>query len=140
MPIKHFGRKIATLAIIAAMMLGVGVVMGMRAHSASAHRVDYFDIENKNFIAETHGVKRMEVWVVPHGARNENDWDTLGLMKRESHWFSWALWQLPIPEEPNTPLLQIMVRAYDEKNVEIDRVSLPWIGPESLHEAVWSED
>lgn len=132
---KHLRRKLVTLGIIAVAMLATGIGTGMRRSSASP-QIDFFDIDAQNFVAETHGMKRMEVWSVPEGSRGEEDWNTIGLMRRSSHWFSWSQWSLAIPKEPVTAY-QIMVRGYDEEGTEMDRVTLPWIGGETIKKEVW---
>lgn len=137
MHVKHLRRNLTILLTIAIAMLAVGIAMGIRGKSGDTPRIDFFDIDAKNFIAETHRIKRMEIWVVPENAMSEKEWKTLGLMKRESHWFSWAAWTLPIPSEAPTNMLQIMVRGYDKEGTEMDRVSLPWIGEETLKEEIW---
>ncbi|OGJ57655.1 hypothetical protein A2881_04080 [Candidatus Peribacteria bacterium RIFCSPHIGHO2_01_FULL_55_13] len=136
MHVKHLRRKLTILGIVAAVMLGVGIGMGMRGKSADTPRIEYFDVDKKNFVAESYKIKRMEVWTVPEGAKSENQWNSLGLMKRSSHWFSWAAWELPIPEKP-VAVYQIMVRGYDESGTEMDRVTLPWIGEATLKKEVW---
>ncbi|MEK7563470.1 MAG: hypothetical protein AAB544_03685 [Patescibacteria group bacterium] len=133
---KHLRRKLRILLIVATAMLAVGIFMGMRGKSADTPRIEYFDVDKKNFVAESYEMKRMEVWTVPEGAKSENQWSSLGLMKRSSHWLGWAAWELPIPVKP-VVVYQIMVRGYDESGTEMDRVTLPWIGEETLKKEVW---
>ena len=136
MKVKHLRRNLSLLLVIAAAMLAAGIAVGVRDRANTPAQIDFFDVENGNFVAESHDLKRMEVWVVPEGAKSEKDWTTLGLMSRNSHWFSWAAWQLPIPGAP-VAAYQIMVRGYDESGTEIDRVTLPWIGEKTLKKEVW---
>ncbi|OGJ61895.1 hypothetical protein A3C37_03690 [Candidatus Peribacteria bacterium RIFCSPHIGHO2_02_FULL_53_20] len=136
MNVKHLRRNLSLLLIIAAGMLAAGIATGMQNKSPEAPHIAFFDVENGNFVAESGGIKRMEVWVVPEAASGEQNWDTLGLMKRTSHWFSSASWALPIPKEP-VAAYQILVRGYDESGTEMDRVTLPWIGERMLKEKVW---
>jgi hypothetical protein len=136
MHVPHLGKKLKILSVIILVILFGGIATGLLARSSGEPRIDFFDVEKKNFLAESHDLKRMEVWVVPAHAKSEAQWKALGLMERTSHWFSWSSWSLPIPKDP-LPVLQIMVRGYDKQGTEIDRVSLPWIGPETLKREVW---
>ncbi len=136
MHVPHLGKKLKTLSVIIVLMLGVGIFAGIHRQSSSEPRIEFFDVEKGTFVAETHGLKRMEVWMVPENAKSEAEWRSIGIMKRTSHWFSSATWQLAIPEKP-VRALQIMVRGYDSSGTEVDRVSLPWIGPETLRREIW---
>lgn len=136
MHVPHLGKKLRVLAATLTVMLLAGIAAGLRARSAGASQIEFFDVEQRDFVAESHNIRRMEVWLVPQGAQSETQWKTLGLMKGRSHWFSWAAWTLPIPEKP-LDVLQIMVRGYDKTGTEVDRVSLPWLGPETLKREVW---
>lgn len=136
MHVKHLRRNLSLLLVIAAAMLAAGIAVGVQNESSQTPQIDFFDVDTHNFIAETHGIKRMEVWMVPEKSKGEQDWKTLGLMQRNSHWFSWSAWELPIPKEP-VVAYQIMVRGYDASNVEMDRVTLPWIGEKMLKKEVW---
>jgi hypothetical protein len=138
MHVPHLRRKLAVLALVVLAMLVAGIAVGIRSDSPSAPEVDFFEVQKPTFVAETHGIKRMEVWGVPVGSTGEADWNVLGTMKRTSHFLRWASWELPIPPTPG-PYMQIMVRAYDERGTEVDRVSLPWIGQRVLREALWGK-
>lgn len=142
----YLRRNLSLLFVIAAAMLSAGLAVGWRDQADEAPRIEYFDVEHArlpgrqgNFVAESRKIKRMEVWTVPEKARGEQDWDAIGLMKRSSHWFSWSAWKLSMPSEP-LPVLQILVRGYDESGTEVDRVSLPWIGEETLRKEVWRRE
>lgn len=136
MHVPHLRKKVLILGIVAIAMLLVGIAAGIYGQSSATKRIDYFDLERRNFIAESHGLQRMEVWAVPEKTMTEAQWKSYGLMKRISHWGAWAKWEIPIPSrDPN--IMQIMVRGYDASGTEIDRVSLPWIGNQKLMEAVW---
>ena len=136
MHVKHLRRKIAVLVTVVVVMLGIGITVGIRRSQGDAATVEYLDVKRSNFVAETRGIQRMEIVAVPEHSTGEGSWKVLGTMKRASHWFSWASWELAIPREPGH-YMQILVRAYDDKGTEMDRVSLPWIGEKALREALW---
>ncbi len=138
MHVPHLGKKLKALSIIILLMLGIGIFSGIRGQSSAEPQIDFFDVEKGTFVAESHGLKRMEVWMVPVDAQSERDWKTIGLMQRSSHWFGSASWEFPIPEKP-VSAVQIMVRGYDDTGTEVDRVSLPWIGPDTLKKQIWGE-
>jgi hypothetical protein len=136
MHVPHLGKKLKTLSAILILVLGIGIFAGIHKQSSNEPHIEYFDVDDANFVSQTKYIKRMEVWMVPVNADRESDWKTLGLMQRSSHWFSSATWELAIPEKP-VEAMQIMVRGYDSSGTEVDRVSLPWIGPETLRREIW---
>ena len=136
MHVPHLGKKLKALSIIILLMVGVGIFSGIHKQSSSEPHIEYFDVDSATFVSQTKYIKRMEVWMVPVNTDRESDWKTLGLMQRSSHWFSSATWELAIPQKP-VEAMQIMVRGYDSSGTEVDRVSLPWIGPETLRREIW---
>ena len=136
MHVPHLGKKLKALSVIIVLMLVMGIAAGIHRQSSGKPDIEYFDVQGKDFIAKSRNMKRMEVWMVPTDAKGEHEWKSVGMMKRISHWFSSAQWNLPIPEKP-LAAMQIMVRGYDDTGTEIDRVSLPWIGPYTLKKKIW---